>query len=142
MPLTARDRKRLSGCDAALIAKLDAVFDEMGELGHRLMVTDGARTVSQQQALYAQGRTTRGKRVTDADGVRKKSNHQSGRAADCTFVVKGVPSWAESLPWTLLGEAVRRQGLRWGGDWKDSKGRPRPDRPHVELPRDVPSDDQ
>ena len=40
-------------------------------------ITDGLRTTAQQQALYAKGRTTAGNKVTNADGVKNKSNHQA-----------------------------------------------------------------
>lgn len=39
-------------------------------------IIQGVRTTAQQQALYAQGRTKPGNKVTNADGVRNKSNHQ------------------------------------------------------------------
>lgn len=39
-------------------------------------ITEGVRTVSRQQQLYAQGRTTKGIIVTKADGIKNKSNHQ------------------------------------------------------------------
>ena len=42
----------------------------------------GLRTTADQQALYAQGRTTPGNTVTKADGVNNKSYHQSGMAID------------------------------------------------------------
>ena len=40
-------------------------------------ITDGGRTVAQQKALYAKGRTVPGSIVTNADGVKNKSNHQA-----------------------------------------------------------------
>ena len=91
-----------------------------------MMVVSGCRTVSEQQSLYAQGRTAPGRIVTYADGALKKSNHQSGRAADCCFVVgQQQPSWTG--PWDDYGAAAEAYGLNWGGRWK------KPDRPHVEL---------
>src|SRR5262245_20495171 len=103
--MTDRDRKRLLGSDQRLIDRVEQVFAEMQELGFTMMVTDGVRTQGQQMALYDQGRRTPGLIVTKADGVHIKSNHQLGRAADCTFVVGGKPVWDEGLPWGLLGEA-------------------------------------
>ena len=92
-----------------------------------MRVTDGARTAAQQAALYAQGRTAPGLIVTAADGTAgTKSKHQSGTAADCCFLVAGVPTW--DGPWEEYGTAAEDEGLVWGGRWK------KPDRPHVELP--------
>ena len=45
-------------------------------------VVSGNRTTEEQQALYAKGRTSPGGIVTHCDGVRNKSKHQGGRAAD------------------------------------------------------------
>jgi peptidoglycan L-alanyl-D-glutamate endopeptidase CwlK len=124
---------KLLGVHPVLIAHAQSIIAAMGELGFMMMVTDGVRTVAQQQALYAQGRTAPGRIVTQADGVRVRSHHQPhaddwGHAVDMAFVVDGQPSWAESNPWPLYGAMGRALGLRWGGDWQT------PDRPHMELP--------
>lgn len=137
---------KLQGVHPRLVAAYQRIAYAMAELGHPIIVTDGLRTLAQQQALYAQGRTTPGRIVTHADGIRVKSNHQAkddglAYAIDCAFLVNGKPSWAEHHPWRLLGEAAKSQGLRWGGEWKSLV-----DRPHFELPdalvadiRDLPS---
>lgn len=119
-----------------LVRKLKAVHAAMQAIGFPMMLTDGARTVEQQQALYALGRTKPGKIVTYADGIKEKSNHQLkedgfGHAADCAFLDQsGRPSWDEDFPWRAYGECAKAVGLRWGGDWTTLV-----DRPHVELPR-------
>ncbi len=112
--------------EAALVAA-------MAHLGHPMMVTDGWRTISDQWNLWLKGRPwlpggTRERVVTFSDGLEKKSHHQSGRAADCCFVVDGKPSWDEALPWQDYGEAAEAAGLEWGGRWTT------PDKPHVQLP--------
>jgi peptidoglycan L-alanyl-D-glutamate endopeptidase CwlK len=115
-----------SGLNPELITKVRGVLDKMTELGHPMKVVQGFRSVAQQQALYAQGRTKPGKRVTNADGVRVKSNHQSGNAVDCAFLVNGKVSWEG--PWDLFGSTAESFGLKWGGRWKTLV-----DRPHLEL---------
>jgi len=139
-----RNTDRLAGQHPRLIEKVTLVLDVMERLGHPMVITDGVRTKAQQQALYAQGRTTPGKIVTYADGTPKPqgkgvSNHQPwadgfGHAVDCTFVVDldadgdmDDPTWDERRPWRLYGEVAKSQGLSWGGHWN------RPDKPHVEL---------
>jgi len=124
---------KLAGVHPDLTRAVRAVVLAMHELGYEMIVTDGVRTSAEQQKLYAQGRTAPGKVVTNADGIIRSSNHQPkadgyGHAVDCCFLVDGVPSWSDALPWELYGEMARVLGLRWGGDWKT------PDRPHVELP--------
>jgi peptidoglycan L-alanyl-D-glutamate endopeptidase CwlK len=125
---------KLHGVHPRLVAAFQRISYAMAELGHPIVVTDGLRTLAQQQALYAQGRTAPGKKVTNADGVRAKSNHQAkddglGYAIDCAFLVDGKASWAEHHPWRLYGEAAKSQGLRWGGEFTTIV-----DRPHIELP--------
>ena len=130
--MTDRDIAKLHGVHGSLAARIEQILDAMRVLGFEMMVTDGVRTQAQQQVLYAKGRAAPGPRVTNADGVRVRSNHQThadglGHAVDCCFVVDGRPSWDDALPWELYGEAAKALGLRWGGDWKT------PDRPHVEM---------
>jgi peptidoglycan L-alanyl-D-glutamate endopeptidase CwlK len=124
---------KLQGVHPRLIECYHRISHAMAELGHPIVITDGVRTTAQQQALYAQGRTKPGKKVTNVDGVTKKSNHQPkadgfGYAIDCAFLVNGKPSWDEAHPWRLYGEAAKSLGLIWGGDWKSLV-----DRPHIEL---------
>lgn len=131
---------KLAGVHPRLIAAYHRIAFAMAELGHPIIVTDGLRTLEQQQKLYAQGRTAKGKIVTFADGIRKKSNHQAkadgfGYAIDCAFLLNGVPSWAESHPWRLYGAAAKSLGLKWGGDWSGLV-----DRPHIELPEELSAD--
>ena len=119
-----------------LVARITRVLDALSALGFPMRITDGVRTMEQQAAIYAQGRTTPGRIVTYADGVTHRSNHQVkadgyGHAVDCAFVGSdGDPSWAESWPWNAYGACVVAVGLTWGGNWRGKKR----DRPHCELP--------
>lgn len=84
------------------------------------------RTFAQQDALYAQGRTEAGNRVTNARGG--QSWHNYGLGADLVFsTANGQPSWPENGNWTRYGQIAEANGLTWGGHWRN------PDRPHVEL---------
>lgn len=103
----------------------------MAALGFPMKICQGLRTLEEQQALYAQGRSTKGSVVTYADGVKSKSNHQAqadnyGHAVDCCFL--GKDPFNDSLPWAAYGEAGKALGLRWGGDFKSLL-----DRPHLEM---------
>lgn len=114
----------------ALVEKVGLVLEQMRLHYAPMRITDGCRSVAQQQQLYAKGRTAPGPIVTHCDGVETPSNHQSGRAVDCCFL--GPDPYGASHPWTVYGELARAVGLVWGGDWK------KPDRPHMELPKDTP----
>ena len=59
--------------------------------GIDLRVTDGFRTVAQQDKLYAQGRTTKGSIVTKARGG--FSNHNFGLAVDVVPFENGKLNW-------------------------------------------------
>jgi peptidoglycan L-alanyl-D-glutamate endopeptidase CwlK len=124
---------KLLGVHPDLQTRVPQILSAMAVLGFEMRVTDGLRTLEQQQELYALGRSKPGHIVTNADGVVHPSNHQQktdgfGHAVDCTFWVEGEPSWAEDLPWRCYGECAKALGLKWGGDWG------KPDKPHIELP--------
>ena len=101
-------------------------------------VTSGARTTEEQKALYAQGRTKPGGIVTNADGVKNKSNHQSksdgfGHAVDICPYVNGKLDWNTSKNFKIVAEHIcdvaESLGINiaWGGNWKFT------DLPHFEL---------
>jgi peptidoglycan LD-endopeptidase CwlK len=123
---------KLAGVHPTLVEKIQRVLAHMASIGSPMIVVQGVRTDAEQKALYALGRTKPGNKVTNADGVTHKSNHQLkddgwGYAVDCAFqdhVTK--VSWEG--PWDEYGAACRAEGLHWGGDWKKF-----PDRPHAEL---------
>lgn len=102
-------------------------------------VTDGVRTMATQQALYAQGRTAKGSIVTNADGVRNKSNHQAkaddyGHAVDICPFKNGGLAWNDTAAFKQLSEHIKAKAVAlgiavtWGGDWHSLV-----DLPHYEL---------
>jgi hypothetical protein len=71
-----------------------------------------------------------GKRKGASKASMWASRHNYGLAADFVGRVNGRWSWADDLPWHLVGEAARAEGLGWGGDWGGpGKGW---DKPHCE----------
>lgn len=97
-------------------------------------ITFGLRTFNEQQALYDQGRTKPGPKVTNAKPG--QSLHNYGLAVDFAFIIDGkVASWDEKKDWdgdkqSDWMEVVRvfkRYGWSWGGDWRSFK-----DMPHFE----------
>jgi len=109
-------------------------------------IVEGVRTQARQQQLYAQGRTAPGPRVTNADGVRSKSNHQAkadgyGHAVDLYPIVDGKLQVNGAAVTKALGEIAKhikatanQIGVRitWGGDWKSPY-----DPPHFELSTNI-----
>lgn len=91
-----------------------------------VVITSATRTCAEQTALYAQGRTAPGKRVTNAPAG--FSNHNFGIAFDVTIFRGGEPVWESPLYRTTLAGIGRALGFTWGGDWKGIV-----DEPHYEL---------
>lgn len=139
MGLTQHNADKLKGCHPLFIAAVTKVIDAMSALGFPMIVTDGVRTTAEQQVRYAQGRTTSGPIVTNADGVYRKSNHQVqsdgyGHACDCAFLdLNGQPSWDIKFPWRTYGACAEALGLAWGGGWVTLH-----DLPHIELSSSTP----
>lgn len=95
----------------------------------------GNRTWEEQDALYAQGRTLKGSRVTNAKGG--QSNHNFGIAGDFGVFQGKVYLDGGSLSRQRdLASKVHRAcslhaaacGLEWGGSWKSIT-----DEPHYEV---------
>lgn len=86
------------------------------------------RTVEEQNALYAQGRTKPGQIVTNAPGHSYSSQHQWGIAFDVYKNVKGH-EYDDIAFFNRVGRIGKSLGLGWGGDWTGMA-----DRPHLYLP--------
>ena len=115
--------RRWTQIDAGLVAS-----------GITVRVTQGLRTWAEQDALFAQGRTTPGRIVTFARGG--ESWHNYGLALDFVPMVAGAPMWAITHPWWAATiAAAQAWGLFSGSTWPD----PKTDTPHLQLtlPYDV-----
>ena len=92
--------------------------------GIDLLVTCTWRSAAEQDALYAQGRTTPGAIVTRAKAGQSKHNHTlAGRPASLALDVVplrlGKPVWAASdAIWQDVGRIGKACGLEWAGEWK------------------------
>lgn len=88
-----------------------------------LLVTCTYRDFSAQDALYAQGRTTKGARVTNAKGGQSYHNYRV--ALDVVPLRNGKPVWntsgADGLLWKRIGAIGKSFGFEWAGDWKTFK---------------------
>lgn len=117
---------RLKQVHPALAERVFAAAAALRLRGIQVEVVQGLRTFAQQDALYAQGRTAPGPRVTNARGG--QSNHNFGLAVDLCPIAQGRPNWeTPASVWEATG--AEAAGLEWGGRWKTII-----DRPHVQLP--------
>ncbi len=129
--LSRRSKSRLKGINKIMYKiAVNGVKDCPIDFG--IPQTGGLRTEADQMALY-NTRTAKGKRVTNCDGIKKKSYHQSGNAFDIYAYVSGKATWKESyykkIAAHLIAFAKREYNinLRWGGNWRN------PDCPHFEI---------
>lgn len=98
-------------------------LQECREEGIDLLVTCTYRDNEAQEALYAQGRTKPGSRVTKARGG--QSIHNYRLAYDVVPLINGKPVWDSKDPiWQKVGDIGKKCGLEWAGDWKSFKEYP------------------
>ena len=106
----------------------------------KIRVVQGLRTIEEQDALYAQGRTKPGKKVTNARGG--KSYHNYGLAIDFAVMYDHnndgmfeILSWDISKDadkdgkseWMEMVDAFKAKGWESGGAWRTIK-----DWPHLQ----------
>lgn len=96
----------------------------MAAIGLPIRITQGFRSIDEQNILYAKGRTTAGAIVTNAKGG--DSFHNYGVAVDVVF----TQLWynATEAQWNKLGVLAESLGFEWGGRWNSFS-----DKPHLEL---------
>ena len=107
-----------------IISKYHAFIAGCKEQGIDVLITCTYRSGEEQDSLYAKGRTTPGKIVTNAKRGQSKHNFTingkpASKAFDVVPVIDGKLVWDDKHPvWKSLGEIGKRCGLEWAGDWK------------------------
>lgn len=115
-------------CHPQLQEKADKLVAECKKQGLIVKLGECFRSVAEQDALYAQGRTTKGNIVTNAKGSSYSSMHQWGVAFD---VIRndGKGAYNDSDNWfSKVAKIGKSLGLEWGGDWTSHV-----DKPHFQL---------
>lgn len=84
-----------------------------------ILITSTLRDNECQAMLYAQGRTTPGKRVTNA--MPGQSFHNYGVAFDFVPLTNGKPNWDDLKLLTRCGEIAEACGLEWAGRWQSMR---------------------
>lgn len=84
-----------------------------------VLITSTYRDGESQNALYAQGRSLPGKKVTNASAG--KSYHNWKCAFDFVPIVNGKAQWNDTALFTKCGEIAEAVGLEWAGRWKTFK---------------------
>ncbi len=119
--------KRLQKVHPELSKRIRDLIEAFAQRGTQVEVVQGLRTFAEQDALFAQGRTKPGPRVTNARGG--QSNHNYGLAVDLCPFVNGKPDFTANATFVAIGAEAVKRGLEWGGNWKKFI-----DKPHVQLP--------
>lgn len=120
----ALSEQRIERLHPAIRSKARAFLNKAAQQGIKLRITAGLRSYAEQNALYAKGRTTSGKIVTNAKGG--QSNHNFGLAIDVVPIKNGRADW--DGPWEQIGAIGKSVGFAWGGEWTSFV-----DRPHFEM---------
>lgn len=117
--------------------KVDQLIQLCRSKGIEIGISECVRTVAEQDALYAKGRTIPGNIVTNAKGASYSSMHQWGVAFDF-YLKMDVDKDGKTSDdaynnathlFDKVGQLGKSIGLEWGGDWKSIK-----DLPHFQLP--------
>jgi peptidoglycan L-alanyl-D-glutamate endopeptidase CwlK len=130
--MDAISEARLKDVHPLLAQRIRDIANELGRQDIYIRVVQGLRTVKEQDALYAEGRTLPGEIVTNCPGGH--SYHNYGLAVDVMPSLFGPSQPFEpdknrnSHAYKLLIEAARREGLNCGADWRTFK-----DYPHFQL---------
>lgn len=105
-------------CKGLFIAMID---EAETTLNITLRVTHAYRSIEQQNALYAQGRTTPGNVVTNAKGG--SSYHNYGLAVDLAQLLpNGTINW--NFDYSKLYPIALKYGIEWGGKFRTIVDKP------------------
>lgn len=88
-------------------------------------VTQTLRTFEESDRLYAQGRTSLGKIVSNSKAG--QSYHNYGLALDFALMINGAIVWDVNENWMTVVNVFKKHGFTWGGDFINLK-----DYPHLE----------
>lgn len=103
-------------------AKCRAFIAACAAAGVDALITSTYRDAESQNALYAQGRTLPGRKVTNVRGG--DSFHNWRVAFDFVPVVNGKAIWDDAKLWEKCGRLAESVGLEWGGRWSGFVDKP------------------
>ncbi|MEK4473368.1 M15 family metallopeptidase [Paenibacillus sp. FSL R7-0048] len=132
----SKSSTRLIGLHPVVLAAATALIERCYARGVPILITQGLRTIAEQDALYAQGRTKPGNIVTNAKGG--SSYHNFGLAIDFALLLSDGKQVSWDLKrdgdgdkvddWTEVVQEAKALGFEWGGDFVSIK-----DAPHFQI---------
>lgn len=112
------DQLKLDELYPRFAARIEDLLNHCDKFDWHIGIFSGWRTWSQQEKIYAQGRTEPGKIVSNTPPG--YSFHNYGLASDIVFKDEyGNWDWSENHPWETLGKLAPTFKLHWGGEWGD-----------------------
>lgn len=124
--MSQRSLKRLEGIEPILIEIVKAAITN-SPYDFGIPAFGGLRTAEEQNGLFM-------KRVSNCDGFKNKSYHQTGKAFDIYAYVDRKASWNKKHL-TKIARHIQKVAkeefninLKWGGDWRNFK-----DMPHFQI---------
>ncbi|MBT2293260.1 M15 family metallopeptidase [Paenibacillus albidus] len=127
---------RLPGLHPVVLNAATLLIERCYQRGIAILITQGLRTIAEQDKLYAQGRTVKGAIVTHAKGG--NSYHNYGLAADFALLLPDGKSASWDMKrddnsnrladWQEVAQEAKQLGFEWGGDWTRFK-----DYPHFQM---------
>lgn len=131
-----KSTSRLTNLHPVVRSAATALIERCYKLNIPILITQGLRTIAEQDALYAQGRTKPGAIVTNARGG--YSYHNFGLAVDFALLLPNGSSvsWDmrrdgnnnQIIDWQEVVKEAKALGFEWGGDWTNFK-----DYPHFQM---------
>jgi peptidoglycan L-alanyl-D-glutamate endopeptidase CwlK len=128
--MDANSEARLTAVHPELASRIRQLDEMLATQQIFIRVTQALRTWGEQDALYAQGRTTPGATVTKAKGG--YSWHNFGLAVDVAPFDGSIPDWSLNHPaWARIVAVGQSLGLVDGISWHDE--------PHLQLTGSFPA---
>lgn len=106
----------LSDLTPAVMKLAEEFIARCKEVGIDILITSTFRDFESQTALYNQGRTTPGNKVTNA--AAGQSYHNYRIAFDFVPIKGGKAMWDDTATFKKCGKIAKECGLAWAGDWK------------------------
>jgi peptidoglycan L-alanyl-D-glutamate endopeptidase CwlK len=121
------ESQKLDSLNPEFRKKVEKVILDLKSQGYKPRIDYGWRDLAYQQELVKKGAS---KTTFSWHNVTTDKGEPAALAVD--FIDNSVfknKKWDDNAKfWEDLGKAARKQGLVWGGDWKNFK-----DRPHVQM---------
>lgn len=115
--------RRVCDLHPAVQRRCNTFLEACAAEGIDILITSTYRDHESQNALYAQGRTIAGRKVTNARGG--QSWHNWRLAFDVVPLRNGKPVWgtsgADGVLWERIGLIGESCDLEWAGRWKSFK---------------------